>query len=799
MPSSYTTHQLLEKPAPGEQNNTWGTTLNTNFDFIDAALSGGESIALTGDYTLETLAGTASPGRNRFLIFTGSLASPATITVAPSTAKKVFFVRNDTNQSLVFTQGSGSSAAIPAGRSMIVYCDGGGSSAAVINVAPSLVQSAAYLTPLGSAPTPAVAGAVYYDNPSGSLRFHNGSGWQQVLLSTLTQSLNANGNSITGLDTVSFSKASAWSPVSSTLTSAAADEKKWDIAHGVNSLSFRLTNDAGTQANPFLLVGRSGYAPSYIAIGVNPQVADSTLGIHNNAAGGSTLLTVRAGASQGTSPLLAVKNSAGSALLDFVQYASTGSLLTLRDTSAASALHLSVSSSLGRVGTDSAHDLELRTNSVQRVLVKATGNVEVKSFLVLTSQGLPGTPAAGMLAIDSGDSNKLKWYDGIQWQVAGGGTSGGGTPGGSDTNIQFNNAGSFGGSANLTWNNSTSLLYVNGTALFGTSSNPNSSRVVVYGQIELSQSAVGIRFADGTTQTTAFAPAGSATQIQFNSSGVFAGSSKLTWNDSTSVLYVNGSALFGTASNPNSSRLVVYGQLEFSQAGAGIRFADGTTQTTAATTTVPGSNTQVVFNNSGALGASSDFTFNDGTNVLYLNGSALFGTASNPNSSRVVVYGQLDLAQSGYGIRFPDGTAQVTAASVPGSNGQIGFNNSGAWGASANLTWDNSASRLSVGGFFYHKGEVHIAVRTGSYTAVAGDVIPTQTSGGSFTVTLPASPSAGHKVRIYDYSGTWHTNPLTVARNGANIMGLAENLVCDIRWASIDLVYVDATKGWVLV
>ena len=42
-------------------------------------------------------------------------------------------------------------------------------------------------------------------------------------------------------------------------------------------------------------------------------------------------------------------------------------------------------------------------------------------------------------------------------------SSGAGTPGGSNTHIQFNDGGSFGGSANLTWNNATSTLGLGGS------------------------------------------------------------------------------------------------------------------------------------------------------------------------------------------------------------------------------------------------------------------------------------------------------------------------------------------------
>ena len=39
MASSFTSNLTLEKPGAGEQANAWGTTLNSNFDTIDTALS----------------------------------------------------------------------------------------------------------------------------------------------------------------------------------------------------------------------------------------------------------------------------------------------------------------------------------------------------------------------------------------------------------------------------------------------------------------------------------------------------------------------------------------------------------------------------------------------------------------------------------------------------------------------------------------------------------------------------------------------------------------------------------------
>jgi hypothetical protein len=86
-------------------------------------------------------------------------------------------------------------------------------------------------------------------------------------------------------------------------------------------------------------------------------------------------------------------------------------------------------------------------------------------------------------------------------------------------------------------------------------------------------------------------------------------------------------------------------------------------------------------------------------------------------------------------------------------------------------------------------------VKTANYTAVNSDRILADTSAGSFTITLPSSPSAANYIEINDPEGTWSTNNLTIARNGSNISSLAENLVCNYP-ATIALTYVDATIGW---
>ena len=64
------------------------------------------------------------------------------------------------------------------------------------------------------------------------------------------------------------------------------------------------------------------------------------------------------------------------------------------------------------------------------------------------------------------------------------------------------------------------------------------------------------------------------------------------------------------------------------------------------------------------------------------------------------------------------------------------------------------------------------------------------------TLTLPANPSMGDIVRIFDVRNTFDSNNCTVDRNGHNIMGLGENLTVTTEGAAFELVYYNATYGW---
>jgi hypothetical protein len=90
------------------------------------------------------------------------------------------------------------------------------------------------------------------------------------------------------------------------------------------------------------------------------------------------------------------------------------------------------------------------------------------------------------------------------------------------------------------------------------------------------------------------------------------------------------------------------------------------------------------------------------------------------------------------------------------------------------------------------------AVKTSNFTAAAGQGVFCNTSGGAFTLTLPAG-TIGDEVSFIDYAGTFDSNNLTIASNGSEkIHGSTDNLTVAVERASNTLVFTDSTQGWLL-
>ena len=135
--ATYVNNLRLKEIADGAESGTWGQSTNTNLELIGEALGfGTEGITTNADTHTTTVAdGSADEGRAMYIKYTGTLDSACTITIGPNTLKRVHIIENATSgsQNIIISQGSGANVTIAPGTAKVVYLDGAGSGAAVVD------------------------------------------------------------------------------------------------------------------------------------------------------------------------------------------------------------------------------------------------------------------------------------------------------------------------------------------------------------------------------------------------------------------------------------------------------------------------------------------------------------------------------------------------------------------------------------------------------------------------------------------------------------------------------------------
>ena len=129
MSSTYTSSLAIQLMGTGDQSGTWGATTNNNMTYLEEGISGYlyYPVDTTNAVTLNlTQGGDTSPSaRNMIINLTNGGASAGVTMTVPGTASKLYFIWNQTGQT-VTVQGTTPAATvtIPNAAQTVVFCDG---------------------------------------------------------------------------------------------------------------------------------------------------------------------------------------------------------------------------------------------------------------------------------------------------------------------------------------------------------------------------------------------------------------------------------------------------------------------------------------------------------------------------------------------------------------------------------------------------------------------------------------------------------------------------------------------------
>ena len=305
---------------------------------------------------------------------------------------------------------------------------------------------------------------------------------------------------------------------------------------------------------------------------------------------------------------------------------------------------------------------DLTYTAATRVLASSTGADATLTLVTSTDAGL--APASG-----GGTTNFLR-ADGTFAAPPGG------SPGGSTTQVQFNNAGAFGGDADLTWNSTTNVLGITGDVNLSDGGTYTTTLQTI-----TPTAARTISFPDATG--TVALVGGSSGQLLYNNAGANAGASTLTYDGSilaSSGRFINSYNAAAIASAP-------------AKAFTGTWYTSGTATTTKPHLLIePTGTTSTGWNTNGtALGVNAPSTFGGALLDLQKNGTSVFKVERDATNDVIRVILPASNPSQGGGVCFG-------SASGPGfysSSGLLFTNNLGCEFVSAGIILKTSLGLAS--------------------------------------------------------------------------------------------------------
>jgi hypothetical protein len=372
---------------------------------------------------------------------------------------------------------------------------------------------------------------------------------------------------------------------------------------------------------------------------------------------------------------------------------------------------------------------------------------------------------------------------------------------GSNTQLVFNNANTFGASPNLTFNSTTRFLEVTNLSVPGTTNLGDATQVsILGGENGYVLQTDGMGSLSWTAQTGGGggngSPGGANSQVQYNSEGTFAGSPGFTYNNVSGVLNVNtvNSNFVGNLSGYASNAVVA---------------------NTVSASAQPNITSVGVLNSLGVSGQVQAIIFQgSGANLTNIPAANIVGSIpltvhvsgnDQPNITSVGTLISLDVAGNASVANITASNRATTGNLIVTGNASVGGNfsmNTGRLIANGTIDFHNATS-VNLG----EVSQLHIA---GGYsnqvltTDGTGNLTWTDGGGGG-----NGSPGGGNTAVQFNYEGNFLGSPYFTFDNVTHTVQVAGNLIANsfqlgsgvYHWSSSQVYFattVTMTSGQVL-
>tara|TARA_R110002049_G_scaffold305460_1_gene502138 strand:+ start:3196 stop:4689 length:1494 start_codon:yes stop_codon:yes gene_type:complete len=276
----------------------------------------------------------------------------------------------------------------------------------------------------------------------------------------------------------------------------------------------------------------------------------------------------------------------------------------------------------------------------------------------------------------------------------------------------------------------------------------------------------------GTVTSVAATHAGNAFTAAIGNVSTVNPSVNITLNGSSSqyidgagnlTTFPSGFTSFDITGGSGSAQTITNGNTVTLAQGTGISTVAGATDTVTISNTLPFNSLTLA----GDSGASQSITNNN--TITLAGGTGLSSVASATDT--VTFNANVDGTQSVAANTSTTTAARTYKVQVDSSDNLV-----------VNVPWASGGSYTPQ-------------VLTSSATAQK-NYLYILTGGSAITLTMPSSPSAGDSVKV---SNLTTVDTCVIEQGGSNIMGIGQPMTLDNDDASFELIYTNATQGWVII